>query len=140
MSASWNMPEPPPGYSARQRSGSRRLIIVASRHDLRLRTITRVPCGHSFGAGSLKAGATSAVTGAGGDAASASDAGCGTASLVTGSVAAGAGCDAASVGDAAAGWSAEASAISVSTSSEVGAVLADFQTISNRPSPLGLMP
>src|SRR5580700_122626 len=40
------MPEPPPGYSARQRSGSRRLIIVASRHDLRLRTITRVPSGH----------------------------------------------------------------------------------------------
>jgi hypothetical protein len=34
-----------------------RLIIVASRHDLRLRAIARVPCGHSFGAGSLKAGA-----------------------------------------------------------------------------------
>src|ERR1700720_4602630 len=52
------MPEPPPGYSARQRSGSRRLTMVASRHDLRLRTITRVPCGHSFfGAGSLNAGA-----------------------------------------------------------------------------------
>src|SRR6202035_3486960 len=102
------MPEPPPGYSARQRSGSRRLIIVASRHDLRLRTITRVPCGHSFfDAGSLKAGAAS--------------------------VAAGAGCDAASVGDAAACWSAEASAISVSTSSEVGAALTVFQTISNRP-------
>src|SRR5580700_10147620 len=109
------MPEPPPGYSARQRLGSRRLIIVASRHDLRLRTITRVPCGHSFGAGSLKAGAASVATGAGCDAASA----------VAGSVAAGAGCDAASVGDAAAGWSAEAWAISVSTSSVVGAVLAD---------------
>jgi hypothetical protein len=32
--------------------------MVAARHDLRLRTITRVPCGHSFfGAGSLNAGA-----------------------------------------------------------------------------------
>src|SRR6202023_2565887 len=117
------MPEPPPGYSARQRLGSRRLIIVASRHDLRLRTITRVPCGHSFGAGSLKAGAASVATGAGCDAASASDAGC----------------DAASVGDATAGWSAEASAISVSTSSVVGAALTVFQTISNRPLLLGLM-
>src|ERR1700724_3778245 len=106
------MPEPPPGYSARQRSGSRRLLIVASRHDLRLRTITRVPCGHSFGDGSLKAGAASVATGAG--------------------------CDAASVGDAAAGWSAEASAISVSTSSVVGAALTVFQTISNRPLLLGL--
>src|SRR6202035_3991621 len=133
------MTEPPPGYSARQRSGSRRLIIVASRHDLRLRTITRVPCGHSFGAGSLKAGAASVATGAGCDAASASDAGRGAASVVAGSVAAGADFDAASVGDAAAGWSAEASAISVSTSSEVGAALTVFQTISNRPLLLELM-
>jgi hypothetical protein len=53
-------------YSARQRSGSRRLIIVASRHDLRLRTITRVPCGHAlFGAGSLNAGAGSLAPAAG---------------------------------------------------------------------------
>src|ERR1700719_166443 len=134
------MPEPPPGYSARQRSGSRRLIIVASRHDLRLRTITRVPCGHSFGAGSLKAGAASVATGAGCDAASAAGAGCGAASVVADSVAAGADCDAASVGNAAAGWSAEAWAISVSTSSVVGADVAIFQTISNRPSSLSLMP
>src|SRR5580693_5185127 len=134
------MPEPPPGYSARQRSGSRRLTMVASRHDLRLRTITRVPCGHSFGAGSLNAGAGSVAAGAGCDAASTSDAGCGAASVVASSVAAGAGCDASSVGDAAAGWFAGASAISVSTSSVVGAVLADFQTISNRPSSLDLMP
>src|SRR5204862_5522397 len=108
MSASRNMAEPPPGYSARQWSGSRRLIIVASRHDLRLRTITRVPAGRSFfRAGSLNAGA--------------------------GLVAAGAGCEAASVGDAATGWTAEASAISVSTPSGVGAALPIFQTISNRP-------
>src|SRR5580693_2643967 len=106
------MPEPPPGYSARQRSGSRRLTMVASRHDLRLRTITLVPCGHWFGAGSLNAG--------------------------KGSVATGAGCDAASASDAAAGCSAEASAISVSISTVVGAVLAIFQTISN-PSSLDLM-
>src|ERR1700730_6668368 len=123
------MPEAPPGYSARHRSGSRRLIIVASRHDLRLRTITWVPCGHSFGAGLLNATAGSV----------AASAGCGAASVVADSVAAGAGCDAASVGDAAAGWAAEASAISVSTSSEVGAALTVFQTISNRPLPLGLM-
>src|SRR5712671_493363 len=128
MSASRNMPEPPPGYSARQRSGSRRLIIVASRHDLRLRTITLVPCGHWFGAGSLNAGKGSVATGAGCDAASASDVGCGVALAVAGSVAAGAGCDAASASDVAAGCSAEASAISVSTSSVVGAVLAIFQT------------
>src|ERR1700720_2910000 len=134
------MPEPPPGYSARQRSGSRRLIIVASRHDLRLRTITWVPCGHSFGVGSLNAGAGSVTTGADCDAASASDAGCGATSVVAGSVSAGAGSGAASVGDAAAGWSAEASAISVSTSSVVGADVAIFQTISNRPSSLSLMP
>ena len=38
--------------------------MVASRHDLRLRTITRAPCGHSFGAGSLNAWATSVATGA----------------------------------------------------------------------------
>jgi hypothetical protein len=44
-------------------------------------------------------------------------------------VAAGAGCDAASVGDAAAGWSAEASAISVSTSSEVGPALTVFRAL-----------
>src|ERR1700747_1915264 len=100
------MPEPPPGYSARQRSGSRRLIIVASRHDLRLRTITLVPCGHWFEAGSLNAGKGSVATGAGWDAASASDVGCGAALAVAGSVAAGAGCDAASVSDAAAGCSA----------------------------------
>src|SRR3984893_249281 len=135
------MPEAPPGYSARHRSGSRRLIIVASRHDLRLRTITRVPCGHSFfGAGSLNAGAGSVAAGAGCDAGSTSDAGRGAASVVARSVAAGACCDASSVGDAAAGWFAGASAISVSISSVVGAVLADFQTISNRPSSLGLMP
>src|ERR1700719_4762099 len=115
--------------------------MVASRHDLRLRTITRVPCGHSFfGAGSLNAGAGSVAAGAGCDAASTSDAGCGAASVVASSVAAGAGWDAASLGDAAAGWFAGGSAISVSTSSVVGAVLADFQTISNRPSSLGLMP
>jgi len=85
--------------------------IVASRHDLRLRTITRVPHGHSFfGADSLNAG--------------------------TGSVVAGAGSGAASIGDAAAGRSTEALAISVSTSSVIGAVLAVFQTISNRPSSL----
>jgi hypothetical protein len=39
--------------------------MVASRHDLRLRTITRVPCGHWFGAGSLNAGAGSLAAGAG---------------------------------------------------------------------------
>src|SRR5436190_5260240 len=112
------MAEPPPGYSARQWSGSRRLIIVASRHDLRLRTITRVLAGHSFfGAGSLNAGAGSVAAGAGCEAASTSDAGCGAVSVVAGSVAAGAGCDAASVGDAATGWSAEASASWISTSS-----------------------
>src|SRR5437868_555964 len=135
MSAPWNIPEPPPGYSARQLSGSRWFIIVASRQDLRLRTITWVLAGHSFfGAGSLNARAGSVATGAGCDTASASDAGCGAASVVAGSVAAGSVCDVASVGDAAAGWSAEASAISISTSSVVGAALAIFQTISNRPS------
>ena len=114
--------------------------MVASRHDLRLRTITRVPCGHSFfGAGSLNAGAGSAAAGAGCDAASTSDAGCGAASVVAGLVVDGVGCDASSVGDAAAGWSTEASAISVSISFAVGAVVAFFQTISNRPSSLGLM-
>src|ERR1700731_2985885 len=122
MSASRNMPEPPPGYSARQRSGSRWLIIVASRHDLRLRTITWVPYGHSFGAGLLNATAGSVAAGAG----------CGAASVVADSVAAGAGCDATSVGNAAAGRSAEASAISVSTSSEVGAALTFFH---RRPAP-----
>ena len=35
------------------------LLIVASRHDLRLRTITWVPYGHSFGAGLLNATAGS---------------------------------------------------------------------------------
>src|SRR5580704_15086107 len=80
------------------------LLIVASRHDLRLRTITWVPYGHSFGTGLLNATAGSV----------AASAGCGAASVVADSVAAGAGCDAASVGNAAAGWSAEASAISVS--------------------------
>src|SRR5436190_22068983 len=139
MSASRNMPEPPPGYSARQWSGSRRLIIVASRHDLRVRTITRVPCGQLFGAGSLNAGAGSAAAGTGCEAASASDAGCGAASLVAGSTAAGAGCDAASVGDAAAGWSAEASAMLISTSSVIGAASAILQTISNRPLSQGSM-
>src|ERR1700720_2900584 len=114
--------------------------MVASRHDLRLRTITRVPCGHSFfGAGSLNAGKGSVATGAGWDAASASDVGCGAALAVASSVAAGAGCDAASASDAAAGCAAEASAISVSISSVVGAVLAIFQTISNLSS-LDLMP
>src|SRR5438045_8899861 len=97
------MPEPPPGYSARQCSGSARLVIVAPRHDLPLRTITRVPCGHTFGAGSLNPAAGSVAAGAGCGAASGSDAGCGAASFVAGSVAAGVGCDAASVGDAAAG-------------------------------------
>src|SRR5580700_2430419 len=131
------MPEPPPGYSARQRSGSRRLIIVASRHDLRLRTITRVPCGHSFfGAGSLNAAAGSVVADVGYGAISASDAGPGAAPVVASLVAAGAGCEPVSVDEAAAGWSAEASAVSVSASS-VGAALAVFQTISNRPSSLG---
>src|ERR1700730_15833271 len=99
------MPEPPPGYSARQRSGSRRLTMVASRHDLRLRTITRVPCGHSFfGAGSLNAGKGAVAAGAVRDADSTSDAGCGAAPVVASSVAAGAGWDSASLGDAAAGW------------------------------------
>src|SRR5436190_12762783 len=98
------MAEPPPGYSARQWSGSRRFIIVASRHDLRLRTITRVPVGHSsFGAGSLNVGAGSVAADAGCEAASTSDAPCAAASVIAGSVAAGAGCDAASVGDVATG-------------------------------------
>src|SRR5947207_14461547 len=102
------MPESPPGYSARQTSGSRRLVIVASGHELRLRTITRVPCAHSFlGPGSLNGGAGSVAPGADCDAASAADTGCGAASLVAGLVAAGAGCDA-SVGNATAGSSAEA--------------------------------
>src|SRR5205823_9299421 len=105
-----------------------------SRHDLRLRTITRVLAGHWFcGAGSLNAGAGSAAVGTGCEAAPASDARCAAASVVSGSVVAGAGCGAASVGDAAAGWTAGASAILISTSSVVGAALAIFQTISNRP-------
>src|ERR1700731_3349682 len=115
--------------------------MVASRHDLRLRTITRVQCGHSvFGAGSLNAGAGSVAAGAGCDAALTADAGCGASSVVANSGAPGACGDASSVGDAATRWFAGASAISVSTSSVVGAILADFQTISNRPSSLGLMP
>src|SRR5207248_6758165 len=119
---------------------SRRLTMVASRHDLRLRTITRAPCGHSFGAGSLNAGAASVATGAGCDAASASDAGCGAASVVASSVAAGAGWDAASLGDAAAGWFAGGSGMSVSTSSEVVVAVSDLQKVSNRPWSMGLMP
>ena len=55
------------------------------------------------------------ATGAGCDAASASDVGCGAALAVADSVAAGAGCDTASASDAAAGCSAEASAISVTS-------------------------
>src|SRR6202040_4482162 len=99
--------------------------MVASRHDLRLRTITRVPCGHSFfGAGSLNAGKGSVATGAGCDAASASDVGCGAALAVAGSMAAGAGCDAASASNAAAGCSGQASANHGSTSSVRGAGLA----------------
>jgi hypothetical protein len=51
---------------ARNATFSRRLTIAASRHDLRLRTITRVPSGHLFsgsgcaaiGAGSLNDGAS----------------------------------------------------------------------------------
>jgi hypothetical protein len=105
-----------------------------------LRTITRVPCGHSFaGAGSLNAEAGSVAAGAGCEATSTSDARCGAVSIVAGSVADGARCDAASVGDAATGWSAGASAISISTSSVVGAALAIFHTISNRPLSLELM-
>src|SRR5213595_1823631 len=116
-------------------------MIVASRHDLPLRTITRVPCGHSFlGARSLNAGARLAAAGAGCEATSTSDARCGAVSVVAGSVAAGARCDAASVGDAGTGWSAEASAILISTSSVLGAAWAILQTISNRPLSLGLMP
>src|SRR5207302_10748530 len=99
--------------------------MVASRQDLRLRTITRMPCGHSFfGAGSLNAGAGSVAAGPGCDAASTSDAGCGAASVVASSVAAGAGCDAASVGNPAAGWSAETPALAVRTPSVVGADVA----------------
>ena len=105
------------------------LLIVASRHDLRLRTITWVPYGHSFGAGLLNATAGSVAVWRG-LRHSVSRRGLG--GRWRGLLA--------SVGNAAAGWSAEASAISVSTSSVVGADVAIFQTISNRPSSLSLMP
>ena len=80
------------------------LLIVASRHDLRLRTITWVPYGHSFGAGLLNATAGS-VAAWRGLRRSVSRRGLG--GRWRGLLA--------SVGNAAAGWSAEASAISVST-------------------------
>jgi hypothetical protein len=105
-----------------------------------LRTITRIPADHSFfGADWLNAEAAPVIAGAGCEATSTSNARCGAVSVVAGSAAAGARCDAALVGDAATGWSAEASAISISISSVVGAALAVSQTISNRPLSLGLM-